>query len=163
MAAPKGNKFYMKREKDGREKIYTDPEALLTHAYKYFEWCDKHPLKRKEALKGGNKAGKIISVETDRPYTIVGLCVYCGISVSTFKLYRNREDFITVITHIEEIIEQNQVEGACIGAYKENIIARLLGLVDKKGVDIPLGMTINVSSPKTKDSLQELQEKLQEQ
>lgn len=36
---------------------------------------------------------------------------------------------------MEETIETQQFEGACVGAFNANIIARKLGLVDKQEVD----------------------------
>jgi hypothetical protein len=128
MPAPKGNKYYMNREKNGRERIFSTPGKLLQKAYEYFEYCDKHPWKKSEAIKSGEKVGKIIKVPTQRPYTIEGLCVHLGINRDTFDLYTAREDFIGVTTHVREVIEANQLEGAIVGAYNANIIARKLGL-----------------------------------
>lgn len=162
MAAPKGNKFYMKREKSGRELIYESPDALLNEAYKYFEWCEENPWIKNDFIKGGDMAGSIVGIPTSRPYTIEGLCVYLGICIKTFHNYEERDDFVQVITHIREVIRQNQIEGACVGAYNSNIVARVLGLANKQEVEASGGLNITVSSPKTKDSLQELQEKLQE-
>lgn len=162
MAAPKGNKFYMNRGSDGRELIFKTSEELLEKAYKYFNWCEENPWIKNEAIKSGIGAGQIVGIPTSRPYTIVGFCVYCGISEDTFALYSKRNDFIGVVTHIREVIRQNQLEGACVGAYSPNIVARLLGLADKQeltGAD-GQGLVINVTSPKAKKQLEELKAKL---
>lgn len=90
MAAPKKNEYYKRRQKDGRELIYSSPDFLLDEAYKYFEWCKKSPLYKRGVLKGGMQAGRVIKVEVDRPYTIEGLCVFAGISVQTFSNYGER-------------------------------------------------------------------------
>jgi hypothetical protein len=128
MSAPKGNKYYMNRQKNGRERIFSSPEKFLHKAYEYFEYCNKHPWKKNEAIKSGEKVGKIIKVPTQCPYTIEGLCVYAGISKDTFYRYEARKGFSDVATHVREIIEANQLEGAIIGAYNPSIIARKLGL-----------------------------------
>lgn len=162
MAAPKGNKFYMNRQKNGRELIYSTPNDLLEKAYGYFKWCDKTPLKRRELVKGGSMSGNIVDIKMDRPYTLVGMCVYLGISKRTFDNYEEREDYLPIATHIREVIQQNQIEGAVVGNYNANIVARLLGLTDKQEVETKGGVTINVTSQKTKDSLEKLQDRLKE-
>lgn len=163
MAAPKGNKYYMNRTKDGRELIYSTPEELLEKAYSYFIWCDKTPLKRSEVLKGGVKAGKVVKISLDRPYTLVGMCNYLGISKRTFDNYEERKDYLPITTYIRDIIQQNQIEGAVVGNYNANIVARLLGLVDKQEVESTGGITINVASSKTKEGLERLQSRLQKE
>ncbi|MFV0332410.1 MAG: terminase small subunit [Dysgonomonas sp.] len=172
MAAPKGNEFYKRREKDGRELIYSTPDKLLEEAYNYFDWCKSNPFHKREVLKGGIRAGEIVEVDIDRPYTIEGLCVYAGISVQTFFNYEQRNDFFEVVTHIREVIRQNQLEGAIVEAYSPNIVARLLGLSDKKEITGQDGkeLVINIT-PRTKeevdkakdtrDNLQALKDKLQ--
>ena len=173
MAAPKGNEYYKRREKDGRELIYGSPELLLDEAYKSFDWCKNNPFYKREVLKGGIQAGRIIKVEVDRPYTIEGLCVFVGISVQTFSNYGEREDFFGVVTHIREIIRQNQLEGAMVEAYSPNIVARLLGLSDKReltgegGKDLTINITPKDSTKEaidkataTKNNLEALREQL---
>ena len=131
MAAPKGNEFWKLRSKHGRSKIFSSPEVFLEEAYKYFEKCNTNPWNISEVVKGGKLAGEIVKVPTQRPYTIVGLCVFLNIDTHTFRNYQKDEkykDFFTVFTHVREIIEQNQIEGATVGAYNANIIGRILGL-----------------------------------
>lgn len=132
MAAPKGNKYYMKREKDGRELIYDSPEKFLTAAYAYFKWCDDNPWHKREAIKSGARTGEIIEIPVSRPYTLEGLCVHMGFSLKTFHNYGNRETFAQAVTHIRETIKQNQIEGAIIGSYNANIISRMLGMTENK-------------------------------
>lgn len=160
MAAPKKNEFYKRRQKDGRELIYSSPDLLLNEAYKYFEWCNKSPVKKNEAIKSGPAAGKIIQIPTQRPYTLQQLCVHIGISLNTFKNYEARDNFLTVTTHIREIITANQLEGALVEAYNSNIVARLLGLSDKKEISGKDGgaLVINVRSEKTREGIAKLKE-----
>ncbi|MCL1933964.1 MAG: DNA-packaging protein [Candidatus Azobacteroides sp.] len=134
MSAPKGNKYYMNRQKNGRELIFSSPEELLEKCYPYFEWCDKNPWIKKDVIRSGVEVGKLIDIPTQRPYTIEGLCVHIGINRRSFDEYNAREDFFPVTTHVREIIEANQLEGAVVGAYNHNIIARKLGLTEKVDV-----------------------------
>ncbi|MFV0419346.1 MAG: terminase small subunit [Dysgonomonas sp.] len=163
MAAPKRNNYYTKRTKNGKELIYDSPEKFLSEATGYFKWCDDNPWNKKEAIKSGTRTGEIIEVPVSRPYTIEGLCVHIGICVKTFYNYENREEFLPVISHIRQVIQQNQIEGAIIGAYNANIISRILGYADKqeptaeKKADI---LVIESSSPKTKENLEIIKERL---
>ena len=134
MPAPKGNQFWKLRTKHGRDKVYSDPDVLLSASYEYFETCNKNPWYKNDAVRSGKNVGKIISVPTQRPYTLVGLCVFLGITKQTWYNWKETasKDFIDIITHVEEVIQQNQLEGATVGAYNHNIIARLMGLADKQ-------------------------------
>jgi hypothetical protein len=162
MTAPKKNEFYKNRKKNGRELIFKTPKELLDKAYEYFEWCDNNPVEKNEAIKSGIAAGKIIPIPIRRPYTLGQLCVYIGVSRDTFKSYEKRKGFLLVATHIRDIIEANQLEGALVEIYNPNIVARMLGLSEKKEIAGKDGgdLVINVTSEKTKDSLNELKEYL---
>ena len=159
MAAPIGTDFYKRRAKDGREAKFK-PEELLEAAYNYFDWCQENPMHKREVLKGGVKAGEVIKVEIDRPYTIVGLCNYIGISERTFRNYDELEDYLPITTHIREVIVQNQLEGALVEAYSPNIVARVLSLTDKQEHSVKNDLTVEVISGDTKKGLEMLKETL---
>lgn len=138
MAAPKGNSFWKLRSKHGRNKIFESPEMFKEAAYEYFEKCDSNPWNKMEVVKSGDNAGKLLPVPTQKPYTIQGLCIFLHIDEKTFWNYNKDEkykDFFQVFTHVRDIIENNQMEGATVGAYNANIIARKLGLTDKSEHD----------------------------
>lgn len=140
MAAPRRNQFWKNRSKHGRDKLFTTPDLLWTAATEYFEWCDKNPWIKNEAIKSGDYAGQIVKVPTSRPYTLTGLCLYLDVNADYFRQFKenlkeNEQDFSWVITRIEEIIYTQKFEGAAIGAFNANIIARDLGLTDKKELD----------------------------
>lgn len=130
MAAPKGNSFWKNVEHPGRPKTYT-PDELWEKATDFFQDCDANPWLKNEVLKGGDFAGTIIQVPTSRPYTISGFSVFAGISTKTFENYHKDEDFLPITTRIREIMATQKFEGAAVGAFNANIIARDLGMVDK--------------------------------
>lgn len=138
MSAPRNNKFWKQRSKHGREKIFASAAILWEAACDYFEWCDLHPWKRNEAIKSGDRAGKIIKVPTARPYTITGLCIFLGVNKHYFNDFKKTcaEDFSEIIFNIEDIIYTQKFEGATVGAFNANIIIRELGLADKKDLVI---------------------------
>lgn len=131
MPAKKGNRYWEKREKAGRETKYT-PDSLWAKACEYFRWADDTPWMKNEALKGGDRAGEIIQIPTQRPYTMDRLCSFAEIHTTTFSEYEAKEDFSKVCGHIREIIRSQKFEGAAVGAFNAAIIARDLGLVDKQ-------------------------------
>jgi len=146
MAAPKGNQFWKLRSEHGREKLFATPELLWEAACQYFNWVDAHPWFKIEQMKnpvvetnretGEKKITAIAKIPTARPYTLSGLCLYLDASESYWRNFRKNEtlseDFLTIITRIESIVETQQFEGASVGAFNANIIARKLGLTEKQ-------------------------------
>jgi hypothetical protein len=138
MAAPEGNQFWKLRASHGRELEYKTPDELQAEVIKYFEWCDEHPWYKNEAIKSGENVGEIIKVPTARPYTISGLCIYLGITLVTWKAYCERKDFFYITRWAEETIRTQKFEGAAVGAFNANIIARDLGLSEKSESNVKL-------------------------
>jgi hypothetical protein len=134
MGAPKGNNYWQFRGKHGTNFSYT-PEDLWNEAVKYFEWISEKTWIKKEAIKSGDMAGTLIDIPTSTPMSVESFCLFADISTQTFRNYESNEssykDFFEVSTRIRQIIESQQFEGATVGAYNPNIIARKLGLVDK--------------------------------
>lgn len=138
MAAPKGNQFWKLRSKHGRDKIFATPNLMWKAACEYFEWCDSNPLieidfKGKDAYK--------VEIPRMRPYTLHGLCLYIGCNTKYFNDFDDgikgnkddlSKDFSEVITRIRETIYHQKFSGAAAGFLNPNIIARDLGLSDKK-------------------------------
>lgn len=132
MAQPeKGQEFWRRRSKHGRDLIFTSPTLLWEACVEYFEATDERKWTKQEWV---GKDAKEVERKTDTPYTLIGLFVFLDISTQTWHDYKKREDFIEVCTRVGNIIFTQQFEGASVGAYNANIIARNLGLVDKKDI-----------------------------
>ena len=131
MAAIKGNNYWEFRNKHGRDFKFT-PDSLWIEAISYFEWMSDKVWNKKEAIKSGELAGKTMDVPTVTPMSINSFCIFADIDRTTLLNYESNKDpykdFFTVTTRIKEIIESNQCEGATVGVYNPNIIARTLGL-----------------------------------
>jgi len=132
MAAKKGNKYWELREKHGRDKILT-PKELFILAYEYIDNVDANPIEIEE-----NKGTKNVNkVKLKRPYTWDGFEHYVFEKTGLAKLedYKKAKDtykdFSDIIHVINRIFKNQKFEGAAIGIFKENIIARDLGLKDK--------------------------------
>jgi hypothetical protein len=151
LAAPKNNKFWKQRSRHGREKLFVTPKLLLQAAEEYFAWCDNNPwmkieqLKRpfEKIVKGKKTLITTAELPTQRPYTLSGFGLFCYASEKYLQEFERSlnsksdpasQDFLAVITCIRETISTQQLEGATVGAFNANIIARKLGLTDKKDI-----------------------------
>lgn len=133
MPAPKGNEFWKLRSKHGRDKLFATPKLLWEVAQEYFQSCIDNPIEAQD-----NKGTKNVNtIKFLRPFTLKGFCIFCDASENWFKEFKYKldkekdKDFFTVIHKIEDIIYTQKFEGATIGIYNANIIARDLGLSDK--------------------------------
>lgn len=136
MAAPKGNNYWDFVGKHGRDFKYT-PEKIWGEAKAYFEWMKDRTWEKKEAIKSGDMAGELIGIPTSTPMSIQSFCLFADINYKTFARYEKEEgyeDFWEITSCIRDIIESQQFEGATVGAYNANIIARKLGLTDKTDI-----------------------------
>ena len=141
MAAPKGNRFWEARAKHGRDKIFVTPSLMMEAAYEYFNWVEENPLGKPIIYQGlASEAPE----ELMRAMTIKGLCIFWGVNsfylndfVSNLDLTKGLDkDFSQVVNTIKEIIATQKFEGASAGLLNPNIIARDLGLTDKKDIEI---------------------------
>ena len=135
MAAPKGNRFWEARAKHGRDKIFASSDILWTACCEYFTWADDNPLYETKAFAF---QGIVTQEEIPkmRAMTLDGLCLFLDISVETWRLYTDREDFIGVTRKAENVIRSQKFAGAAADLLNANIIARDLGLTDKSERDI---------------------------
>ena len=122
----------MEKRKRGRPRKFQTPAQLLEAAENYFDWCDRNPWYKNEKTKDG----EIIPIPTQRPYTIVGFCVFLGTSETFWRDFKAAAppEFEETISKITSRIENQQLEGAVVGVFNANIIARKLGLAEKKDV-----------------------------
>ena len=154
MAAAKGNQFWKARAKHGRDKIFGSPEKLWAACLEYFQWVEENPLWEDGLVTFQGKATHE-PVAKMRAMSIWGLCNFLDIGVSTWDDYRKRDDFSEVCTRAEEVMKQQKFEGASAQLLNPSIIARDLGLSDKKELSGPAGGPIEIS-----DAKQRLAEKL---
>ncbi len=154
MPAPEGNQFWRLRSKHGRDKLFSTPELLWEAACEYFDWCDGNPwnVTKITTKKSGTETD---TTPTQRPYSLSGLCLYLNCSQSYFREFKRHcsEDFMTVVSRIEETIETLQFEGAAVGAFNANIIARKLGLSEKQEITGKDGAPLFDDKPLSKKEL----------
>lgn len=133
MAAPKGNQFWKARSSHGRKPIFASSDDLWSACVEYFEWVEENPLIE---YKPFSYQGEITQAEVPkmRAMTIDGLCIFLNIARRSWDEYRAREDFLPVTELAESIIRTQKFTGASADLLNANIIARDLGLADKKNM-----------------------------
>lgn len=129
-----GNDLWTTRSSAGPKPKFATPDALWDACCEYFEWMQSRPLIE---VKPFAYEGQITMADLphQRAMTLASLCVFLDISFSTWDEWRkSRPDLSDVITRVERIIFAQKFEGAAAGLFNANIIARDLGLADKKEV-----------------------------
>lgn len=170
-----GNKFWKLRTKHGREKLFSDGVALMEEAFKYFDWCDRHPWERTELVKYQGYASEA-EVPLGRPYTMDGLTYYLGVSGAYFraakgnlrdKIERDKADaseleLLETILLIEQVVRTQNIEGAAVGVFSPNLIARMHNLADNVNQNNTgdAVVRITVRDQKTADDLNALDDLL---
>jgi hypothetical protein len=145
--------YWKMRSRTGQEyltkpKAIPHARALWELACLYFERVDSAPIKKKDFIRGGDKAGTQIDVDAARPYTWSGFEDFLfeeGIVMTLDNYKHNRKGthngYEEVVAQIGKVMYANKFEGASVGIFNPVIIARELGLVDKtqsenKNIDI---------------------------
>ena len=128
-----GNQWWKLRAKHGRDKIFKSPEELWNACCEYFEATDARKWVKKDWV---GKDATEVERKSDTPYTITGLCIFLGVNRGYFSDFKQNcsPDFSEIITRVEDIMFTQKFEGATVGAFNHNIIARDLGLTDKTDV-----------------------------
>ena len=132
MAAPAGNQFWKARTKHGRDRLFASHELLWESCCEYFQWVEDNPLFE---MKPFAYQGVVVQepVAKMRAMTIDGLCLFLDISPSTWYEWRKTEDdYSDIVTKAENVIRSQKFAGAAADLLNSNIIARDLGLSDKK-------------------------------
>lgn len=148
MPAPKGNRFWRARAKHGRGTAFKDANHLWESACEYFEWVEDNPLMEAKAFSFQGESW-IENIPKMRAMTIEGLCIFLGVNSKYLSQFESDldlscqkdKDFSHVINDIREIIKTQKFTGAAADLLNANIIARDLGLSDKK--ELEHGGTIN--------------------
>lgn len=127
----KGNDFWKKRTTWHIDRLFETPENLWAAACEYFQWNEENPLYTEKIMSAVGGYDRV-DVPKMRAMTIQGLCIFLGIASKTWYNYRDREEYRPVCDSIQDIIYQQKFTGASAGLLNQAIIARELGLKDKK-------------------------------
>jgi DNA-packaging protein gp3 len=138
-----GNRFWEARSSAGPNPKFDGPEPLWAACLEYFAWVQDNPLYADQLVTFQGSATHE-PVAKMRAMTLGGLCLFLDITDQTWRDWRaDRPDLIGVITRAESVIYQQKFTGAAADLLNPNIIARDLGLADKK--ELSGGVAITVS------------------
>lgn len=149
------NKGFTLRDRYGHIKIFTDPQDLIERCIKYFEWADNNPLYKSEPLKSGALAGTEMDVKVMRPYILKEMCLFIGISSTTWSKYKTELPYVQfreAVQFVEDAIETRKLQGAYIGVYHPLIAARDLGLAEKTESEQNTNINYTVTGIRLKNS-----------
>lgn len=160
MGAKEGNQNWTFRKKHGRDHKFT-PQQIWDEFETYRIHIQDNRWFKNEAIKSGDMAGTIVSIPMTTPMSIEGFCVFAEMALQTFYSYEKHDDFVEIMSHIRLIIENQQLEGAIVGAFNPNIIARKLGLSEKTDVTTN-GESLNINKqPLTPEQIKKLNDDLE--
>lgn len=189
MARLTGNQLWKLRTTHGKSKLFSSGELLREEACRYFDWCDRHPWERIELVKYKGDSEEA-EVPIGRPYTMDGLTVFLALSSSYFRTAKKQlrelieakglleskgtatpfdlakleesRDVLDAIEWIEQVVRTQQVEGAAVGVFNANLIARINLLADNSNVAGTMDSVVRVvvRDQETADNLQNLDDLL---
>jgi hypothetical protein len=159
MGAPIGNEYYKVRLKDGKDKQYETPQKLLDACNEYFQWCIENPLVEEQANVYQGTVRKF-TLSKLRAFTVHGLCNFLDISTTTWSNYRNHngKEYLTVVSRVDQMLYDQKFTGAAANLLNSNIIARDLGLQDKKVIEDKRPKKIQIEIIDRKESTQPVEE-----
>lgn len=151
--------FWSRRLRDWRriEEIqYPTAAHLAEAADEYFNELTDNPLEQDQlfAYKGDVTRDVVYKM---RAFTISGLCVHLGLSPTKWADLRQREGYEEVVAFIELVIATQKYEGAAAGLLNANLVARDLGLAERKELTGPNGapLTFKDETPLSEAQLEE--------
>ena len=117
-----------------KPKYIKTPEEL----YQLFESYTLDTKQRVRTIPKATNKG-VLYEEHVPPLTIDGFKTYANKQGSDINRYRYNvdgtlNDYVSIVTRIKEEIRNDQVEGALVGQYQQNIVARLNNLSEKTDV-----------------------------
>lgn len=127
------NQFW--RERLSQPARMYEPHELAEKFAEYVSWNKtENVFLKAESIKSGEFTGQLVHTPTIPPLTAVGFCNYCGMLQSTYIGYKKDVRYMQVCESIDQAIYQNKFDGAATGMFNHAIIARDLGLADKKDI-----------------------------
>lgn len=121
----------------GRIVVPSSAEELWDAAVSYFMWCDDTPIENNRPVMSGREAGRQITEQLIRPYTIKGLCLHCGITeeyLADVKKSRDNDSiYYAVVMRILYCIYVQNQELATVGVFNPIFTSRVLEMDDFGG------------------------------
>ena len=146
-------------------KFEDTAQWLWEGARDYFKWCDDNPIVTQKVITSGKEVGKLVKLQTIRPYNIKALCIHLGVTMEYFRDVRALDDessiFYQTVSKILYIIYVQNVEMGAIGEYNPIMISKLLNLDKEELPAAPIKITVVSGLPELATSESELLERLE--
>lgn len=107
------------------------PAELMQRGVDYLEFMRDRHWNKVEVLKGGEMAGTFYDVPTSCPLDIKSFFLFAGFGARRWQKYRENEAYEDVCDWIEDCIELQNYEGAAVGVFNANLVARRHKIADK--------------------------------
>jgi len=127
-----GSEIWRLVRNPGGKRLYEGPQELWDACVEYFEWVVANPLQEAKLVsyEGVSTLEKLPRL---RAMSIGSLCVFLDITAECWSTWRRgRDDLKLVIGKVEAVIFSNKFEAAAAGLMNAGIVARELGLIDKR-------------------------------
>lgn len=145
----------------GKTVISTTPESLWENAVSYFKWCDEHEIEETRVVTSGKGIGTQVKLPKQRPYSIKGLCLHCGILQEYLIDVKNSKDenslMYQVVMRILYIIHTQNLENAVVGIFNPIFTAKVLNMESEETPTSPVRVEIIGDLPKLATSESEMQ------
>lgn len=138
----------------GRPPKY-NPTSLWKKFVEYVEHSRNNPARTEQPF----GTGFIVVGSAERPLTLLNFYLFAGIDRKTFAGYEENDAFFPITTRIRDVIFSQKFDGAARGVFKDNLIARDLGIGERldiagsfdptKPIKVEFGKG-NANAPKTK-------------
>ena len=135
MAATKGNQFWRARFNHGRKPKITTPLQLYNSAISYLEYLEANPFQEAKLVTYQGESW-VDEVPKMRAPTLQGFWIWINIGKNAWYLLKDgkRKGFREVCEWIENTFYDWKFQGAAAGFLNHAIIARDLGLTDRKDI-----------------------------
>ena len=126
-------KFWVDKSTFGRKPTFEEPEMLWDAACQYFNWIEMFPLWEAK-LVSFQGSSTIERVPKMRAMTIGGFCIFADICVDYFWELNATEKYSSVCKAIQIAIREQKFGGAAADLLNASIIARDLGLAERREI-----------------------------
>lgn len=138
---PKPTPLWQLMRYPGRPRVFETPEELWEACLGYFQWIDQNPLYEAKLV---GPRGIMKKVPKMRATTRESLCIFLGISTTTWEQYKDPERFpdrrfATIVQQIGQMMRDQKFTGASADLLNSAFIARDLGMRDARELTGPGG------------------------
>lgn len=107
------------------------PGELHQCVMDYLETMRVKVWNKVEAVRAGDAAGMLYEVPTQTPLSLSGFFLMSGLTKGRWEKYRENETYAPICELLENAVYTQNLEGAAVGAYNANLVARVHKIAEK--------------------------------